>query len=217
MQSITGTLDVSVANVDQGKVSIEQVDKKMEQMKANVTRSTDNISQITSAIEEQSSASASVSNGISEVATSTTDGVTRTDQIVDAMDKLQAFVNDQILVIAELELPQKVIKLAQSDHVIWKKRLVNMVCGKEGLNDKELADHHSCRLGKWYDQVTDNKLVNNRDFKSLLPPHESVHKHGKQAVVHYNRGDIKSALNEIDEVERASVDVLSLLKALENV
>ncbi|MDZ7902789.1 MAG: CZB domain-containing protein [Rheinheimera sp.] len=99
--------------------------------------------------------------------------------------------------------------------MIWKKRLVNMICGKQGLQEKELADHHSCRLGKWYDQVTDASLLQRPEFKQLLRPHQLVHHHGKLAVAAYNKGDIKAALLEIAEVEAASVDVLNLLKSME--
>ena len=52
---------------------------------------------------------------------------------------------DQIAALAVYDVPHKVVKLAQSDHVLWKKRLANMVAGRAGLNANELADHHSCR------------------------------------------------------------------------
>lgn len=78
-----------------------------------------------------------------------------------------------------------------------------------------LADHHSCRLDKWYDQVTDPRLLQRQEFKQLLRPHQLVHHHGKLAVAAYNKGDVKAALQEISEVEAASVDVLSLLKSME--
>lgn len=90
-----------------------------------------------------------------------------------------------------------------------------MVVGKEGLRSDELADHHSCRLGKWYDQVTDERYTRNRTFRDLIHPHQEVHQHGKRAVDLFNRGDIAGALAEIAEVERASVDVLQGLSDLE--
>lgn len=216
MKSVTDALQSSVSSVDEGKVSIENVDGKMSEMREKISRVSENINDITGAIDEQSEASESVSNGITNIAQNTSASVDSTDYIVDSMDKLQNFVNDHILEISALNIPNKVIKLAQSDHVIWKKRLVNMICGKEGLNDRELADHHSCRLGKWYDQVNEASMLNNHSFQALLPPHERVHTHGKQAVVYYNSGNVALALSEIEKVESASVEVLRLLKALES-
>ena len=216
MKSVTDALQSSVSSVDEGKVSIENVDGKMSEMREKISRVSENINDITGAIDEQSEASESVSNGITNIAQNTSASVDSTDYIVDSMDKLQNFVNDHILEISALNIPNKVIKLAQSDHVIWKKRLVNMICGKEGLNDRELADHHSCRLGKWYNQVNEASMLNNHSFQALLPPHERVHTHGKQAVVYYNSGNVALALSEIEKVESASVEVLRLLKALES-
>lgn len=217
MAEINSALESSIDNVDGGKVAIESVDNKMDEMKENINRSSGNITSIVDAIGEQSAATESVSSGIYSIAQETSSSVHGTDKIVDSMDELQSHINDQILHLSELNLPQKVIKLAQSDHVIWKKRLVSMICGKEGLDDQELADHHSCRLGKWYDQVTDSQMINSPQFQALLPPHERVHRYGKEAVVFYNQGNIGAALKEIEKVEEASVDVLQLLKELESI
>lgn len=217
MKGISGTLHSSVKSVDEGKVAIEAVDNQMDTMRDNINNSSELINQISYAIEEQGAASSSVSAGIGAVAKNTTESVNATDHILDSMNHLQDHINEQIVNIGELDLPQKVIKLAQSDHVIWKKRLLNMISGKEGLNDTELADHHSCRLGKWYDKVTDSTLTSNPLFKQLLAPHEKVHSHGKLAVQHYNNHDVSKALEEINIVEHYSAEVLRLLKEMERI
>ncbi|MGB0205966.1 MAG: methyl-accepting chemotaxis protein [Neptuniibacter sp.] len=216
MKSVTAALHDSVENVDKGKKAIGNVSAHMKDLESNIHRSSQNITSIVDAIGEQNSATASVSDGIYSIAQQTSDSVHGTDKIVDSMDELQGHIDDQILELGQLQLTDKVVKLAQSDHVIWKKRLVAMICGKEGLNANELADHHSCRLGKWYDQVSDSAMLSHPAFRQLLPPHEVVHRHGKQAVVLYNQGQIGAALEEIEKVERASVEVLRLLKALES-
>ena len=121
----------------------------------------------------------------------------------------------QIGKLAELNVPDKVIKLAQSDHVLWKKRLANMIIGREGLKPEELSDHHTCRLGKWYDTVQDPKYKNNPVFQQLVDPHKLVHQHGIQSVRYFNDGKFDEALAEISKVETASKDVLSMLAELE--
>lgn len=216
MKNVTEALKESVGNVEKGKTAIGSVSSHMEDLQSNIKRSSQNITSIVDAIAEQNSATASVSDGIYSIAQQTSESVHGTDKIVDSMDELQNHINDQILELSQLNLTDKIVKLAQSDHVIWKKRLVAMICGKEGLDVNELADHHSCRLGKWYDQVNDLTIKSHPAFGQLLPPHELVHMHGKQAVVLYNQGRTREALEEIQKVEAASVEVLNLLKALEN-
>jgi methyl-accepting chemotaxis protein len=215
MSDVSEALSDTINNVSDGQRAISTVGDRMSKMSVKIDSVANSIGHITTSIEEQTAAATDVTNGITDIATSTSTSVHNTDEVVDAMDELQGFIDAQIVQIAELELPSKVVKLAQSDHVIWKKRLINMITGREGLNSDELADHHSCRLGKWYDAVSEQAMLNKPAFKALLTPHELVHKHGKLAVDRYNEGNIEAALAEIAEVEKASVEVIRLLQELE--
>lgn len=215
MNRVASSLNETIAVVQTGQAAIAQVDENTQAMYQGLQRTVASIVQISESIDEQNTASTVVARNIARIASQTEHSVHSTDEIVDSIEQIQGYINEQINRLAELSLPNKIIKLAQSDHVIWKKRLVNMICGKQGLQEKELADHHSCRLGKWYDQVTDASLLQRPEFKQLLRPHQLVHHHGKLAVAAYNKGDVKAALLEIAEVEAASVDVLSLLKSME--
>ncbi|MDG9672194.1 methyl-accepting chemotaxis protein [Hahella sp. CR1] len=201
----------------QGKDAMLKLSESIESVRHQNELVTDNTRQIATTLNEQMQAAQEVSTGITEIASSTSSGVDSVDNIVNALDRIEKIISQQIAVSAELNLPKKVIKLAQSDHVIWKKRLANMIVGKEGLTSSELADHHSCRLGKWYDKVSDSRMKTSPPFKALVKPHQEVHYHGKRAVDLYNKGDIRGALKEISLVEDASVDVLSLLGQLEKV
>ena len=216
MKEISEALQESVTSVNSGNSSISNVEKQMSQMTSKMGNVSNSISQISNAIADQNKASQNVAEGISKVAKSTTQSVKSTDHIVDLMEELQSYINEHISKISVLNLPNKVIKLAQSDHVVWKKRLVNMISGKEGLREAELSDHHSCRLGKWYDKVTQKSILEHPSYQKLKKPHEAVHAHGKQAVAAYNNGNLGQALLEIEYVEKASVDVLKLLKSLES-
>lgn len=215
MNRVASSLNETIAVVQTGQAAIAQVDENTQAMYHGLQRTVASIVQISESIDEQNTASTVVARNIARIASQTEHSVHSTDEIVDSIEQIQGYINEQINRLAELSLPNKIIKLAQSDHVIWKKRLVNMICGKQGLQEKELADHHSCRLGRWYDQVTDASLLQRPEFKQLLRPHQLVHHHGKLAVAAYNKGDIKAALLEIAEVEAASVDVLNLLKSME--
>jgi methyl-accepting chemotaxis protein len=215
MKRVAASLNATIAVVQTGEAAIADVDANTQTMFQGLQRTVASIVHISESIDEQNTASAVVARNIARIAAQTEHSVNSTDEIVDSIEQIQSYINEQINSLAELALPNKIIKLAQSDHVIWKKRLVNMICGKQGLKEKELADHHSCRLGKWYDQVTDANLLQRPEFKQLLRPHQLVHHHGKLAVAAYNTGDIKAALAEIADVEAASVDVLRLLRKME--
>lgn len=215
METIIQSMNQSTAAVQSSQKFMGELKERMTSIQTRNAAVTENTVHIARTLTEQTAASGEVARGITEIASSTSDGVESIERIVDSLDRIEKLISAQIGRLAELTIEDKVIKLAQSDHVIWKKRLANMVVGKEGLRSDELADHHSCRLGKWYDQVTDERYTRNRTFRDLIHPHQEVHQHGKRAVDLFNRGDIAGALAEIAEVERASVDVLQGLSDLE--
>lgn len=209
------SMNESANVVDLGQKSIVEVEQHMESIQSKIHEVTQNTNQISFTLAEQAQASGEVAQGITLIADSSSDSANGIEKIVDSMNSVEALVGEQISQLALLEVPDKVIKLAQSDHVIWKKRLANMVIGREGLKANELADHHSCRLGKWYDQVTDPSYTSNPSFRELIAPHERVHKYGIQAVVYFNEGNLDKALAEIAKVEDESKEVLRLLAELE--
>lgn len=90
-----------------------------------------------------------------------------------------------------------------------------MFAGKESLDPKELVDCHSCRLGKWYDNVTDPRYTNHPAFQALAAPHKEVHEKGVLAAQNYRGGDVKGAFAAYAEVEVASQTVMELLRQLE--
>jgi methyl-accepting chemotaxis protein len=217
VKDIKTSMGNSESIVNEGQESISAVNEKMDNMVTQFEKVSANTSQISQALAEQTSASAEVAKGINTIAMHSSKSVRSTDDIVEAINQIQVHVDKEISLLADLNIPGKIIKLAQSDHVIWKKRLVSMIAGKEGLLSNELADHHSCRLGKWYDNVAVPELRQHRAFIKLQQPHKLVHYHGKKAVDLYNSGNIGAALNEIKVVEKESSEVLLLLRALENV
>jgi methyl-accepting chemotaxis protein len=203
--------------VEEGQSSINLADSEMNTMVDQFKAVSENTSQISLALSEQSQASEEVAKGINTIAMHSDKSVASTDNIVESIESIQSHINQEILAVSELNIRGKIVKLAQSDHVIWKKRLVNMIAGKEGLSSHELADHHSCRLGLWYDKVNTPELRSHPAFAQLEEPHRLVHAHGKRSVDLYNAGNIGMALQEIQKVEQASRQVLALLRKLEHV
>jgi hypothetical protein len=64
--------------------------------------------------------------------------------------------------------------LAKIDHVIFKNNVYAFLFGQE--NDFKAVDHHSCRLGKWYESGTGKEQFGHLKSYSLLEkPHATVH------------------------------------------
>jgi len=202
--------------VENGRNVIEGTGNDIRSMSDEVINVSTSMEEIASIIGEQTTATREMAEGISSIAAMTTETVTQIDVIIDSLADV-----DEILVTSMddrlgQQIPDMTIQRAKSDHVIWKKKLAEMVIGRARLNPDELADHHSCRLGKWYDNIDDPAIKNHPSFKAMTKPHEAVHKHGIEAARLYQNGDIDGALRSIAEVAEASKDVLKYLEDLTN-
>ncbi|WP_068082604.1 methyl-accepting chemotaxis protein [Polycladidibacter stylochi] len=216
MTGIETAMALSLSAVQAGDCSIENLSSKIDVISErifNVSADTTNISE---ALQQQTIAAAEVSSGIHHIATSCSEAEQDIEEVLNTVDDTEVAVKSELKVLSRLDLPAKVIKLAQSDHVIWIKNLAEMVAGRAGMDHNELNDHNHCRLGKWYNQALNNpNLSGLPPFKNLEAPHALVHQHGITAVQLYNEGKVDEALTEIEKVKAASKEVLSLLRELE--
>jgi methyl-accepting chemotaxis protein len=167
--------------------------------------------EISGILAEQSAATDEVAQGITIIADLATANANEVMSLADTMSKTDSKAGKMLADIAKLSLDNQVVRLAKADHVIWKKRLVDMSVGRLQLKADELSDHHTCRLGKWYYGEGGQRFAGDSAFRALERPHEAVHRHGKEAARLFSSGRIEEALNEIGKVEVASTDVLAAL------
>lgn len=179
-----------------------------------VSSVTSGMAEISGILNQQTDASREIAQGISSIADMTEQSVKQVVAISDQLDTVHTLVGEEIQTISTFSFDNQIPRLAKADHVIWKKRLADMAVGRTALKSDELADHHSCRLGKWYYSDASRDSRDHRAFALLEKPHALVHQHGKQAAKLFAAGDLPGALQEIQQVETASKDVLHLLDEL---
>jgi methyl-accepting chemotaxis protein len=215
--SIAQSMEASRVTVEEGCQSIERMAAITSQTIEAASKVREQAAHIVRSLDEQLAASRMVADGICEVSEASDRSSDSVEEIAGAMDAVESLIGKQIARLSQLGIPGKVVKLAQSDHILWKKRLADMIAGRSKLNPDELADHHTCRLGKWYDCVDNQAYLASHEFKALEEPHRLVHHHGIAAARLYREGDLHGALGEIERVGAASEEVLNLLKRLEAV
>lgn len=198
----------------ESKGVVTQLGQEMSNVENRTITLTGGTDEIASILNQQTDASREVAEGIAAIAQMTLANVEQIKKISSQLDVAQGIAGKQLQGISGLSFDNKIPRLAKADHVIWKKRLADMAIGRATLRADELADHHSCRLGKWYYGDGSLAMRNHRAFGPLEKPHALVHDHGKRAAKLFADGDLAGALREISLVEEASVDVLRLLDDL---
>lgn len=214
MNVIVTSMEDGAKAVAEGREVIQTTGNEMDTISTRITDVTRRMAEIASVLGQQTEASNEVSQGISVIAQMASKNVESIDVVVDAMDTADQGITADMEDVMSMQVPNATILRAKSDHVIWKKKLAEMVIGRNALNPDELADHHHCRLGKWVDAVTDPAIKDHPALAALTAPHAKVHTHGIEAARKFQNHDLAGALSEIALVEEPSKEVLRLLDEL---
>ncbi|MDE2377138.1 methyl-accepting chemotaxis protein, partial [Bradyrhizobium sp.] len=214
MTKIVEAMSGGAKAVEQGTSEMNALAGKIDEAGQHTASVTARMGEIAGIVAEQTAAADEVARGITEIAGLASANVDEVKSLADTMSKTDAGVARMLNEIAQLSIDDKVIRLAKADHVIWKKRLVDMSVGRATLKSDELSDHKTCRLGKWYYSEGSGQFGDNAVFRHLEQPHAAVHRHGKEAARLFEAGKFHEALAEIAKVEAASHDVLADLDKL---
>ncbi len=215
ISNIVGSLKTAWKTSETGSEAMRHVNEGMGEIEGRVSIVEQRMAEISKILAEQSAAANEVAEGVTTITDMSKRTVSEVENTADSIDRSLSIVGNQMTKFADYDVPGKVVRLAKADHVIWKKRLSNMLVGRESLRPDELADHHSCRLGKWYYSDLADDFRSHPAFARLEDPHARVHQHGIEAARRYQAGDIEGALESIELMEDASKDVLDLLNELQ--
>ncbi|MBF0392285.1 MAG: CZB domain-containing protein, partial [Alphaproteobacteria bacterium] len=214
MSAIVLSMEQSAQAVQEGREVIAATGEGMHSITAEINGITSKMTEISSILSQQSMASDEVAQGIHLIADMTNRSVDGIGAVAATMSQADGMIQKRLEKICEQDIAFKVIEIAKSDHVSFKKRLYEAMIGHLSIEPDKLSTHQTCRLGKWYYQVQDDAVRKAPAFRQLEEPHKRVHAAGKKMLEHLGRGDLDSAVAELHAVERASQEVLELLDRL---
>ncbi|HCS13661.1 MAG: hypothetical protein COS82_01315 [Zetaproteobacteria bacterium CG06_land_8_20_14_3_00_59_53] len=187
----------------------------MNDIAGNMRMVDERVRDITHAAEDQSLASAEIAGGVATTAQEADALKHLAQDSLDMTDQLGNRVREDLASFATLKISDAVIQLAKSDHMLWKKRLIDMILDRGEIRVEEVTDHHQCRLGKWYDTAGREHYGHMPGFTQLMDPHADVHRLAKSAVARFNKGDKAGAVADVEAIGPLSDKVVELLTTLE--
>ena len=214
MDAMVAAITQSVTAVAQGREVISGLGGQLEEISARVGATTRKMGEISAILVQQSAASTEVSQGTNKIAELSARNNDEINATLTSMDKLSELINTQVGSFSDLG-PRALVEIAKNDHANFKKRVADVVTGREkDLTADRLADHQTCRLGKWYESVQDDGIRDDPAFKALLEPHKRVHDSGKEALRRFAHGDHMGTMNQIERLESSSREVIDCLDRL---
>ncbi|MEC9347910.1 MAG: methyl-accepting chemotaxis protein [Pseudomonadota bacterium] len=214
MTSVAGVMQTSATAVAAGRQSVGELGETIAGMASRAGETRVHMAEITDMLQQQRAATTDVSSGIQTISGNAQATLDEIDGLIEATDAAQREIVGTLNRMMDADIPAKTVMVAKVDHLLWRKRLADMITGRTHLRASELASHTHCRLGKWYEAQKATAIGRTPTFRALEEPHRLVHTHGIKAAQRFDAGDVKGALAEIDRVSEASAEVLRLLDDL---
>lgn len=209
-----GAVSSAQSNVTTVIKKAEKVSHDFTRINANSTSITAQINELANIISQQKEAVQLMANNMVVVKDKGEINLEAVDTLANQTDQSVKLIEDWRTKLASEDIPDKVIYLAQADHLLWKKRLLDMAVGRSSMKSSDLTDHTLCRLGKWYYALSDESIKSLPDFKSMEHPHKRVHCHGIEAAKFFEKGNIEKGMAEYQQLDAASKDVIASLQGL---
>ena len=212
--AILAGMDRGGRTVRDGEQVVLKSVEKMQTVSHEIRDVTTLMQEIADHLGQQRLAAQEIANNLEAAAARSVDDTKAINTVIDIAGKASGDLGNMLNEINQVEMRNAVIYLAKSDHMVWRRRLAEMLAEKTTINPDELANHHNCRLGKWYYAITDEAIRSHPAFKALEAPHEQVHHLGIEAAKQFRDGDFDRAVDTVTAIEEPSKEVQRLLDEL---
>lgn len=215
-KQVETTVSDGLNHLSDSKIAMESALNVILSVAGSAAETDNQVSHIATAAEEQSQVTSEMASNLSEL-TVDMDNIQKTfNNIYSSFDNIMLDVKNSIQVFSEWKFDCMLLNIVKSDHLLWVTKAMEPLSRKTGssLSGSELADHHECRLGKWYDTKGKEKYGDFEEFKELGRIHPLVHETGKAMVKAANSGKLEEANNLAIELKEYKDKVIIILDKL---
>ncbi|MCB1644482.1 MAG: CZB domain-containing protein [Pseudomonadales bacterium] len=185
-----------------------------DEVRSLAQKTSEGTSQIAQLVETIDKETETADNRINQMTERTNGAAQLADDVKTAVDEVLAIARKMQQVLDRAALTN-FIETVKMDHVVWKTDIYQRINNKDS-GSATPADHHNCRLGKWYYTGEGRDRYSRSDaFRALEEPHSQVHTNGLSALEHVRAGRKEEALASLQQMEAASLKVLDCLTLLE--
>jgi len=214
MGAIVGAIDQSNSAVTDGRAMVSALGEKLHGIADQVGSVQHSMTTISSVLEGQSGTAGQLANGTTQMVNLSRTNNKLLSDVLEAMGRMSQHLDSQVGGYANLGSGALLVEIAKNDHIAFKRRVLDGVLGRIELKADGIPDHHGCRLGKWYDAITDQSVLGNSAYACLVTPHQQVHAAAKAALAHAGEGRLKEAFAALEDMNKASVSVVTMLENL---
>ncbi|MDO8606569.1 MAG: methyl-accepting chemotaxis protein [Phaeospirillum sp.] len=214
MGAIVGAIDQSTSAVSDGRALVGALGERLHGIADQVSSVQQSMTTISGVLEGQSGTAGRLASGTTQMVHLARQNNELLSEVLESMGRMSQHLDSQVGNYANLGSGALLVEIAKNDHIAFKRRVLDGVLGRTDLKADAIPDHHGCRLGKWYDAITDQTVLGNSAYTCLVNPHQQVHAAAKVALTLSREGNLKEAFNALEEMNTASVSVVTMLENL---
>jgi Methyl-accepting chemotaxis protein len=212
--AVTTTMQTGVDRADNSRQAALHTGEAFDTVKGGIETVTTLIGQIAAAASEQQTATEEIAASIQMISDLAGNNTRQAHSAVDTIEQMNTVIGDQLRTLEQFQIPHKAVLVAKSDHMLWKKRLTELLLGRTQMRSSEVTDHHSCRFGKWYYSSGKEMYGNVAAFRAIEEPHRQIHAIARQVVEMHETGNKLEAQRLVEQLTAPTAEVLARLDEL---
>lgn len=200
--------------LDLGKQLVDSALESIKLINSSIENVNDTIIQVAANTEEQTAVTQTVTTGIIEIS-SQSDYLDNACQITGKaiynLSKNIDSIRMEMVKDRSCMSDADMVDIYKTDHLLWRWRVYNMLLGYEKIDINVVGDHRICRLGKWFYGASCDSNRKQNNFAELEKHHIELHQIAKEAVVAYERNDVKSSELALEKMDVCSQKIFTVL------
>jgi len=214
MAVIERSIDGSRRAVEHGQSTIDSAHGLVQTVGTQVSDVNQRMQEISAILQQQKATTSEISTSITGVADRAGDNRERLLEMSGSLQQSNEIFLDNARGWFRSDCDASLVQMAKIDHILFKTRVVDIVAGRVEGRANDLPDHHSCRLGRWYDSLQAASIRSHPTYTGLAGPHETVHRIAHEILELHDAGHGAEAHARLIDLETASKAVIAGLNAL---
>ncbi len=202
--------------VDTIATAVEEQSAATREIAENVSQASQGIQEVNTNVAQSAQVTGSISKEIAGVNMSADEMATSSSQINISAHDLQklAIRLNQIMGQYRIKEAKFDIGAIKGAHLQWRSKLEGLLHGRQALKPEEVANHHQCAFGKWYDSPDGQIFKGNTVFETVGHHHEKVHAYARRIVDLYHQGEQEKGAALMNDFEKSREKLFEALDEL---
>ncbi len=214
-QAITEAVHV----FSKGKEFINDAVASMDKMEESLGGIRSIFESISANIEEQSATTQEITSRLIEINNQTqilSEVCMKTGQGIYNVSTMAENIRNTALPYFKDFKGNQVFKPVAAEHLLWKWKVYNAICGFVKLDENNIGDYKSCTIGRYLEERKNSNPSDDIVIR-MYEPHKKVHEFSKIIIHQVNIGDRSDIEYYLRELDKATTQLLMELKKKDNV